>query len=214
MRVGATKVAEDLATLLRQPVGLVDSAKDDPGGHRVVVGTEALLRRSDPVDRVLFIDFDQELFGIRIGSDVRAMTLLTLAHRLVGGSRRDGQVMLQTTSTDSAVVRAVVARDVSVLCDAMATQREVLNLPPYSAIAEISGGLSTAFVASLRESVVDAPFDSALKRIDIAPTGEDTWLVRAPNEAELSQALRSTPRPSTGGGVTGRLRIAVNPVDL
>jgi primosomal protein N' len=214
MRVGATKVAQDLSTLLRQDVGLVDSQKDDLPQNRVVVGTEALLRRSDPVGRVAFIDFDQELYGSRISSDVRACGLLALAHRLVGGSRRDGAVLIQTSMPQHPVVEASVAKDISTLTAVMSQQREVLNLPPFSAIARIEGAASPAYVDALKQQLEHVDAGSILRSVDVASTGPDQWLVRAPTEAALSQALRLVARSDLTTDPGARLRIAVNPVDL
>ncbi len=195
VRVGVTTLARDVAAQLAQPVTEVTAALDSSVTlARVVVGTEATWQRVRRCGVVIFVDFDQYLLAPRASARRSAITAVGKAARLVG-SRRDGrgQVVLQTRRGDDAVIEALVhARFDEIIADDVATAR-LLGLAPYGATAAISGDGAAAFVASLDERTV----------ITVEETTEG-FLVRAPDVASLTAALRSAERPSQ------KFRVAVD----
>jgi primosomal protein N' (replication factor Y) len=194
VRVGVTTLARDVAAQLAQPVTEVTAALDLATTlERVVVGTEATWQRVRRCGVVIFVDFDQYLLAPRASARRSAINAVGKAARLVGARREGrGQVVLQTRRGEDAVIDALVhARFEEIIADDVATAR-LLGLPPYGATAEVSGEGAAEFVASLEDE----------SSVSVEETTEG-FLVRAPNVATLSLALRSADRP------TKKFRVAV-----
>ena len=68
-------------------------------------------------------------------------------------------------------------------------------MPPYSALAQISGASASEMVQSL----------SGISGIEIMGPRDDCWLVRASDNHALSQAISSVRRPK------GKIRIEIDP---
>jgi primosomal protein N' (replication factor Y) len=196
LRVGVTRVREELEALVGRPVAEVTAATGELPAGPVLVGTEAVLHRVAATDVVAFLEFDQELGAARFRAGEEALALLARAARLVGGRRRDGRVLVQTRSPDHAVLRAAVRADPSLLTDEEAELRRALGLPPALALASISGAGADELVASL-------PRPPGLEIL--GPT-DGRWILRAARPDELCDALARTPRPA------GRVRIEVDPL--
>lgn len=192
VRVGVTTLARDVANQLGQAVSEVTSSSDATTAlARVVVGTEALWQRVRRCGVVIFADFDQYLLAPRASARHSAVTAVGKAGRLVG-SRREGRgaVVLQTRRGEDPVLASLLRGDVDdLVAEDVATAR-LLALPPYGALAEISGDGADVFVAALPPTV----------RVSHGPS---SYVVYAPDVATLSAALVATPRP------LGRLRVAV-----
>jgi len=153
LRLGVTRAAEELAALISEPVDEITGDHNRDGRRsRVLVGTEAALHQVSHVDRVVFLDFDQELMAPRYRAAEQAMALLILAARLTGGrhrsasrDRRDakvggaGRVLVQTRSPEHRVLSAVVRSDPSRFVHAEVELRRSLAFPPFAALAELSG---------------------------------------------------------------------------
>jgi len=191
LRPGVSRVAEELEALVGAPVGEITSQTATTPVTPVVVGTEAALHRLDAADAVAFLDFDQELLVPRFRAGEHALALLARAGRLVGGRR--GTILVQTRVPDHEVLDAAVHADPGRLTTAELARREALRLPPYTALAEVSGSDAATMVASLPPSVES-----------LGPDG-DRWLVRAPDHTILCDALASVTRPR------GRVRVVVDP---
>jgi primosomal protein N' len=88
------------------------------------------------------------------------------------------------------VIQALVATDPGVVARAEATRRRALALPPFGAMARLSGVGATEFAARLP--------------LPAAADGDGT-LVRAATWDELADAIARTERP------VERLRIEVDP---
>ncbi len=203
-RVGVTRVREELEALVGEPVTEL-TARSETGAPatRVVVGTEAVLQRIDRADAVAFLDLDQELLAPRYRASEQALALLARAARVVAasapaGDRAAGRLLLQTRSPDHEVVQAVLRADVSGVSDAERARRELLRFPPFTALAELSGPAAAAYVQAI----------GAPEGVQIVATGEDRWLIRAPNHAVLSDALANARRPA------GRVRLEVDPLRI
>jgi len=161
----------------------------------VFIGTEAVLHRVRRIDVVAFLDFDSELLAPRYRASEQAFSLVARAARLVGARDRGGRIILQTTMPDHEVVRAAIAGDPSIVSTAEMARRQMLGLPPASAIAIIEGDGADEFVRELAKS---AGVSTAAHR--------DKWMVRAANHEILTQACASTVRPANS-----KIRIEVDP---
>jgi len=202
LRVGVARLREELEALVREPVGELTAASDDLPTTRVVVGTEAVLQRLHEADVCAFLDLDQELLAPRFRAAEQALALLARAARLVGasgpprGGRAAGRLLLQTRLPDHEVVQAALHADPARVAEAERARRELLALPPWSALAQVSGEAGPAFVEALPARGVLQP----------AQVGDGRWLVRAPDHGTLCDGLAAVPRPA------GRLRVEVDPL--
>jgi primosomal protein N' (replication factor Y) (superfamily II helicase) len=197
VRQGVTRVRDEIAALIGEPVDEVTaaSAASDVPTSRVVVGTEATLHQIDRADAVAFLDFDQELLAPRYRAAEQALGLLARAARLVGGKGGGGRLVVQTHVPRHEVVQAVLNADPSRVASAERDRREQLRFPPVTAMAEVSGAAAEAYVGAL----------GACLGVEVLGPSDRHWLVRAPDHRTLCDALAATPRPA------GRLRVAVDP---
>jgi primosomal protein N' (replication factor Y) len=204
VRAGVSRVREELAALVGEPVAELTSASAaDAPLSRVVVGTEAVLRRIEQADAVAFLDLDQELLAPRYRAAEQALALVARAARVVAASgpatgRAAGHLLLQTRLPEHEVVRAAVHADVGGVADAERTRRELLRFPPCSAMAEVSGAAAPAFVDALGHPA----------GIEVVEAAEGRWWVRAEDHRALCDALADVARPP------GRLRIEVDPLRI
>jgi len=199
LRPGVSRLREELEAAAARPVGQMTAsggASDDTA--EIQIGTEALLYRSSRADVVAFLDFDQELAAPRFRAAEHAMALIIRAGRLVGPRHRSGEVLIQTHLVDHEVLAAAVIGDPGSLAAHTAERRQVLQLPPFSALAEIAGAGMDEFVASLELA----------EGVTVA-VGADHTLIRAGSTDALCNTLATGVRPPRS-----RLRIAVDPPRL
>lgn len=190
VRPGVTRLRDELEAAAGRPVGAVTGSTTDLPDVDVYVGTEALLHRVRGVDVVAFLDLDAELLAPRYLATEHVLALLARAARLVGGRRVDSRILVQTHEPAHPVLAAVAAADPAQLDEAEELRRRALGLPPFGALAAISGEGAQSYAA-----------DCGLT----SPGSSTDVLVRAPSWSELADALR-TPRPRGH-----RLRIEVDP---
>ena len=169
----------------------------------VVVGTEAVLHRVDRADAVVFLDFDSELLAPRLRAAEEAMALLARAARLVARSvsherAPGGPLVVQTRIPEHPAIASAVRADPAILAGDELEVRTMLNLPPFSALARVSGAAAEIYCEELRAR---APGEVAV----IGPD-RGQWRVVAPDHEGLCDLLASVSRPA------GRLRIEVDPV--
>ena len=198
LRVGVSRAREELELLTGRAVAEVTGTTVGLPQSDLLIGTEAVLHRISPGDHyrcVVFVDFDHELMAPRFRAAAESLALLSLASRLVGG--RDGRVAVQTRQPDHPAIRAALLADPSVLSEADAAIRRSLDLPPFSAMALVSGDSATEFAAALPE-----------ESVQVLGPRDGVWMVKAPDPDSLAGALASVPRPA------GRLRVAVDPARL
>lgn len=198
LRVGVSRAREELEALAGRAVGEVTAATGELPDADILVGTEALLHRfgpGDSVGAVAFIDFDQELLAPRVRAGQEALALLAGASRIVRG--RTGRVVVQTRQPDHPAVRAGVLADPSVLSDAELPVRADLGLPPYTAVALVSGPGAAGYAAGI-----------AAQGLQVMGPSGDEWMVKAPTAGALADALAAAPRPAE------RVRVAVDPARL
>jgi primosomal protein N' (replication factor Y) len=199
LRVGVTRAREELELLAGRPVGEVTAATRELPDDDVLVGTEAVLHRLGPrsgVRIVAFLDFDQELLASRLRAGEEALALLAAASRLVGS--RPGRVLVQTRVPDHPVLQAAVHADPALLTDEENAVRQALRMPPYAAVALVSGPVAGAYIQGVR--ALDAP------AIETLGPHQGEWLVKAPDATILADVLVAVGRPA------GRLRVAVDPL--
>jgi primosomal protein N' (replication factor Y) len=167
----------------------------DPRAN-VFVGTEAVLHRIDRADAVVFLDIDSELLAPRFRSSEQALDLIAHGARIVAQTRDSGGgvLVLQTAVPNHEVIVGVAAGDLSAHVAAETQRRRRLRLPPFGALAELSGAGTAAIVAHLSASLL----------VEVAAFDERA-LVRAATWEALSEALATVPRGKE------RVRVAVDP---
>lgn len=197
LRAGIKRVREEVEALVRTPVAEVTSGGYvGPPTARVVVGTEAVLHLGRPFDVVAFLEFDQELLAPRFRAREQALALIARAARITGPRDEGGKIVLQTRMPDDPVVQAALQADPALLARMERDRRQELSLPPYGAIAVVSGPISGEFMER---------FGTPLG-VQIAPDPSGQFFLRAPDYDTLCDALAAVERP------TGRLRIDVDPI--
>jgi primosomal protein N' (replication factor Y) len=223
LRAGVSRLRDELGALLGVEVGEV--AGPPPGGSEppvptapVLVGTEAVLHRVRRAAAVTFLDIDLHLLAPRLSAAEETMALFVRAARLVG-TRSAGapwaRLQVQTRVPDHPVLAAISRGEPAEVLAEEAAIRRTSALPPFAALALVSGVLAPAYAESLR-SESDVPTDPGATGTTIAPTttsvsplGDDRFLLRADNHESLCDLLARTPRPSGRG-----LRVEVDPVSL
>jgi len=196
LRPGVTRLREELEAAAGRPVVAVTGGDDDPPARAgIYVGTEAVLHRVPRADVVAFLDIDAELLAPRYRAAEQAMALLVRGARLTGGRRHGGRLLVQTFLPRHEVLQAALLADPGRLVEPERAQRRLLGLPPFAALASISGAGSDEFVAALR--MADG--------IDVGG-GEGRWTARAATWERLGRAINATPRPKGS-----RLRVEVDP---
>ncbi|MGI9028848.1 MAG: hypothetical protein ACR2HP_02530 [Ilumatobacteraceae bacterium] len=198
LRPGVTRLREELEAAAGRPVIAVTGRDDEPPAPAgVYVGTEAVLHRVRRADVVAILDLDTELLAPRYRAAEQAMALIVRAARLVGPRAGGGRVLLQTFLPGHEVVRAALLADPGRLVGPEAERRRVLALPPFGALAAVSGTGGDQFAEALRK----------VRGIRVGGGGGGgVSLVRAPTWDELGHAVIATPRPKGS-----RLRIEVDP---
>ncbi len=196
LRPGVTRLREELEAAANRPVVAVTGAteivrrgqtpKDAPAA--IHVGTEAVLHRVASADLVAFLEFDSEMLAPRFRSAEHAMALIVRAARIAP------DVLIQTFTPDHEVIRAARAGNPSIVSDIDRQRRGMLLLPPFGALARVSGEGTEEFVGRLRAA-----------GLEIGRTG-DAALVRGPDWMELGATLNAIERPPGS-----RLRIEVDP---
>lgn len=224
LRVGVSRLREELAALLGVEVGEVSGPR--PAGPRsapgpdldrsaamigataqpVLVGTEAVLHRVRRAAAVSFLDIDLHLLAPRLSATEDTLSLLVRAGRLVG-PRGSGpawaRVQTQTRVPDHPVLVAAAAGEPAHVLEAEADVRRASALPPFSALAVVSGTLAGSYAEALGAAATANP------RVSVSPVDETRFLVQAPDHGELCDVLAGTPRPAGRG-----LRVEVDPATL
>ena len=190
VRPGIARLRDELEAASGRSVVAVGADSAPGGSSDLFIGTEAVLHRVRSADVVAFVDFDAELLAPRYRAAEQAMALLVRAARVVGPRGRGGRVLVQTTMPDHEVLTAASAADPGLLAKVEAAGRRALALPPFGALALVSGPGAESFCARLGDEVAPAP---------------GGFLVRAPTWDDLADRLEAVPRPPE------RLRIDVDP---
>jgi primosomal protein N' (replication factor Y) len=217
LRAGVSRLREELAALLGVEVaemtgaaaragrGYAEGDDDQLPSERVILGTKAALYRVRRAAAVVFLDLDLHLLAPRLDATEESLALLVRASRLVGprgGGPANARLLLQTRVPEHVVVQAAVRGDPS---DALADDLEVRRasgMPPFSALARLSGTQAATYADTLR--AVIAGDDISI--VELAP---DSYLLRATTHERLCEALAQANRPSGPG-----LRVEVDPASF
>ncbi|MEO8266419.1 MAG: hypothetical protein ABI706_13040 [Ilumatobacteraceae bacterium] len=191
LRPGVSRLREEIEAAAGRPVGMVTGDTESLPACDVLIGTEAVLHRAGRADVVAFLDLDAELLAPRYRAGEQAMALLARAARLVGGRGGGGRLLVQTFLPRHEVLQAVLHADPSRAAKVELSRRELLGLPPFAALAAVSGTGAGEFADSTG--------------LESSASG-DVVLLRAPSWDELGAAIAATPRPKGS-----RLRIEVDP---
>jgi len=196
LRAGIARLREELEALSKKKV--VEISSDSKGkipDSDLYIGTEAALHRVERASQIVFLEFDQELLAPRFRAAEQAASLLIRSARLIGKRNGGGRLIIQTRQPEHEVLQAVLHANPEKLIEAESERRRLLQLPPYSALAQISGASASEMVKSL----------SGISGIEIMGPRDDCWLVRATDNDALSQAISSVGRPK------GKIRIEIDP---
>jgi primosomal protein N' (replication factor Y) len=209
LRAGVSRLSEEVAALLGTEVGEVAGPGGEDPDHPlpnapVLVGTEAVLHRSRRASAVAFLDIDLHLLAPRFSANDEALALLVRASRLVGprAGPPSARVLVQTRVPEHPVLEALSKGEpASVLAGEEAVRRSS-GLPPFSALAAITGKLAPDFVQALK-------MEASGTEVSASEMGEGTYLVRAPDHDVLCSLLAGIHRPPGRG-----LRVEVDPSSI
>lgn len=215
LRAGVTRVREELSALLpRVEVAEVEASTGEVPQAAVLVGTEAVLHRAEVRRRhpglVAYLDFDQELLAARFRAGEQALWLLVRgAHMLAGGPRDATRLLVQTRLPSHPVIEAALHADTARFAEAELSMRAAAQLPPCTALAELSGAAEAvaSAAAGLRAPEIEARGVTVL-----GPTVSATSsraLVRARDAQSLAGALAAV---LPAARACGRLRCEVDPL--
>jgi primosomal protein N' (replication factor Y) (superfamily II helicase) len=211
LRAGVSRLREELAALLGTEVGEVAGTAGSEGGEApaadVLIGTEAILHRVRHAAAVAFLDVDLHLLAPRLSATEETLALFVRAGRLVGArgsGSSSARVQVQTRVPDHPVLAAVARGEPAAVLEEELAIRRASALPPFAALALVSGALSPAFADAL---AVGQHGSEGV--VDVVGLGDDRFLVRASSHAPLCDALAQAPRPPGRG-----LRVEVDPVTV
>jgi primosomal protein N' (replication factor Y) len=214
LRVGVSRLREELAALLDVPVDEVagplarQTDTDVVPAAPVLVGTEAVLHRVRRAAAVAFLDVDLHLLAPRLTATEDTLALMVRAGRLVG-ARRTGpawaRVLVQTRVPEHPVLAAVALGEPAPVLAAEADIRRVSGLPPFSAVALVSGTLGETYAAALTDALT-ALETTRRPPVSVSPLDDGRFLVQAPEHQSLCDLLAAVARPPGRG-----LRVEVDP---
>jgi len=203
LKPGVNKLREEIAQAAGRKVS--DVVEVSGGGNdadaldqakMLFVGTEAALHRVHEADTVVFLDIDQELAAPRYRASEIVGSLLVHAARLVGRSDRGGKVMVQTHSIDSPVLQAMSTLHIDEYLQSVSDMRSFMKLPPFGALAQLSGTNIDDAIEELRRNVF----------VHVSAGSDGSYLVKAADWQVLADALSEI---EASKGV--RLKVQVDP---
>jgi primosomal protein N' (replication factor Y) len=212
LRAGVSRLREELAALLGVEVGEVagpstGDAEQAPPAAPVLVGTEAVLHRVRRAAAVVFLDIDLHLLAPRLSATDEALALFVRAARLVG-PRGAGppwaRVQVQTRAPEHPLLVAVALGEPATVLSEEASTREASSLPPFAALALVSGVLAPTYAEALTQAAA-----AGGGAVSVSALGSGTFLLHAPDHTTLCDLLAGVDRPPGRG-----LRVEVDPVTL
>ena len=203
LKPGVSKLREEIAQAAGRKVsdvvevsGSSNDADALDQAKMLFVGTEAALHRVHEADTVVFLDIDQELAAPRYRASEIVGSLLVHAARLVGRSDRGGKVMVQTHSIDSPVLQAMSTLHIDEYLQSVSDMRRFMELPPFGALAQLSGTNIDDAIEELRRNVF----------VHVSAGSDGSYLVKAADWQVLADALSEV---EASKGV--RLKVQVDP---
>ncbi len=210
LRRGVSRLREEVAALLQSEVvevsGAVRASEEDEGAAApVLMGTSAVLHRTRRAAAVVFLDIDLDLLAPRFSATDETLALLIRSSRLVGprhGGATPARVLVQTRVPTHPVLTAAVRGDPSEVMEEEESVRRGAGLPPFAALAALSGPHAGEYAAALTAG-------GSERGVTVSDLPDGRRLVRAPTSAALSDLLDEVPRPPGRG-----LRIEVDPTAI
>jgi primosomal protein N' (replication factor Y) len=226
LRAGVSRLREEVAALLgvevaevsgpatgRSGAGRSGAGRSGPAGAGggggagipatpVLIGTEAVLHRVRRAAAVAFLDIDLHLLAPRFSAADETLALLVRASRMVGprhAGPASARLLVQTRVPDHPVLAGVGRGDLSEVLEAEGAMRASAHLPPFSALASVTGSLAPGYADALREAGVGTG-------VTLSELPDGGYLAQAPDHGALCDLLAAVPRPGGRG-----LRVAVDP---
>jgi primosomal protein N' (replication factor Y) len=158
---------------------------------------------------VVFLDLDAELLAPRFRAGEQALWLIVRAARLVGPRAAGGRVLVQTRLPRHEVIDAAVRADPALLADAERPRRKLLDLPPFAALARLTGDPPALAAAAVALRSAGGGIGVSGGNAGAGSGSADAVLVRAPSADALATALAAA---LAAGRPAGRLRAEVDPL--
>ncbi len=214
LRSGVTRLRDELEALLGSEVGEVagpraSGPEPDVPATPVLVGTEAVLHRVRRAAAVVFLDVDLHLLAPRLSATEETLALFVRASRLVGPAGTGSawaRAQVQTRVPDHPVLVAVARGQPAPVLEEEVAIRRASALPPFNALALVSGALAPAYADALRQATAASEAGSG---VTLSPLDGDRFLLRAEAHERLCDLLAATPRPPGRG-----LRVEVDPASV
>jgi primosomal protein N' (replication factor Y) len=211
IKAGVSRLREELAAAAGRRV---DEVVEISGGETankdqeidqtkmLFVGTEAALHRVRDVDTVVFLDIDQEISAPRYRAAEITLSLVVHAARLVARKTSGGLVMIQSMLADHALLRGLAVHDLSEFVYEEMARRQLMQLPPYGALAQVSGTGVDQLADILRSNVL----------LQVSATNKDAVLVKSADWETLANSMSDAlVAASTRGKKTLRTKTQIDP---
>jgi primosomal protein N' (replication factor Y) len=211
IKAGVSRLREELAAAAGRRV---DEVVEISGGETankdqeidqtkmLFVGTEAALHRVRDVDTVVFLDIDQEISAPRYRAAEITLSLVVHAARLVARKTSGGIVMIQSMLADHALLRGLAVHDLSEFVYEEMARRQLMQLPPYGALAQVSGTGVDQLADILRSNVL----------LQVSATNKDAVLVKSADWETLANSMSDAlVAASTRGKKTLRTKTQIDP---
>ena len=217
IKAGVSRLREELAAAAGRRVDEVVEISGGEAANKdqeidqtrmLFVGTEAALHRVRDVDTVVFLDIDQEISAPRYRAAEITLSLVVHAARLVARKRSgssnksDGLVMIQSMLADHALLRGLASHDLTEFVDEEMSRRKLMQLPPYGALAQVSGTGVDQVADILRSNVL----------LQVSTTNKEAVLVKSNDWEELANSISDAlVVASTRGKKTLRTKTQIDP---
>ena len=217
IKAGVSRLREELAAAAGRRIDEVVEISGGEAANKdqeidqtkmLFVGTEAALHRVRDVDTVVFLDIDQEISAPRYRAAEITLSLVVHAARLVARKRSrssyksDGLVMIQSMLADHALLRGLTSHDLTEFVDEEMSRRKLMQLPPYGALAQVSGTGVDQVADILRSNVL----------LQVSTTNKEAVLVKSNDWEELANSISDAlVGASTRGKKTLRTKTQIDP---
>ena len=217
IKAGVSRLREELAAAAGRRVDEVVEISGGEAANKdqeidqtrmLFVGTEAALHRVRDVDTVVFLDIDQEISAPRYRAAEITLSLVVHAARLVARKRSgssnksDGLVMIQSMLADHSLLRGLASHDLNEFVDEEMSRRKLMQLPPYGALAQVSGTGVDQVADILRKNLL----------LQVSATNKESVLVKSNDWEELANSISDAlVVASTRGKKTLRTKTQIDP---
>ncbi len=215
--VGTSRLADELSLALGRKVDTLDSStkQEKEFFADIVVGTESLLLRYEKLAGIALVDVDQMAFSSSFNSlniIFRTWYKSAVAIRRFYGSIDYANLsyplfLVQTREPNSVLAGAIANRAPDQLLTLDRKTRREMDLPPFSALAELKGSNVDQVLKLL--DLPDLFIDTVeAGSFDVVPTGKDRLVIKAKNHQTLSTLLSYV-----GASVHG-IKVHMDPTEI